>query len=262
MANQKLSEILRISLNMDLKKTSLSILSWHVYIWKMTGLYPMKYTENWKKYCHYCFCIILHGSFTFYYAFSITFQSFLVTRIKDLLANIFISATFIAIFIKLIVIRKNSSYFTHILELSCEFEEKYKESKFAQEQQKIFKRKTRTYSISICTATLSLLYEAYFPFDPLEGDLRYGAIMFYQTIGWLYMGYINVFADSYPTILIYLLTNDMNILGDQISQIAKLNDMGKITRIFPYNNQFYKDCNKSGRNKYVSQKIFDSGDKK
>lgn len=225
------------SIKMDLRGTSLDTFMYHIKLWQSYGLYPINYKNKSSKIAHEIFLVVCHLAFTIYHPISLIMKMDNTDDIKGMIDNISMISVLEGVLVKMCIVKFNSSKFTRICMLSCEFHEKHSSDPFAKEQQNIFRNKSRkyfqiyfvTYSFIIAFEGLkifalnerTLLHPAYFPFDPFSNAIIYNCVNWFQFLGWAFLGVMNIYVDSYPSMLIYNVKQNVKILGNRISKIGE-----------------------------------------
>lgn len=210
----------------------------HIKLWKVIGIYPIKYRNRSHEVIHQILVAILYSAILFYYPFSmiIALANQTSTSFKELIDNVSIAAALTAIFLKNVFLRQRIQNFIKILSICCKLERKFNKQEFGRAEFESFGKKSREYlnfyavsfSMTSSFVVLSMVlhprdqlrFPAYFPFDVTSNSLVMTSVKIYQGVGWIIHACTSLFADTYPPILIYLLKQNVKILSKRISRIG------------------------------------------
>lgn len=219
-----------------------STLSWHIKFWKISGLYPLSYQTIRIQIVHKAVLGIVYFSIVFYYPISMTIDLLNLVTLESIADNISLSMTLYAILLKVMLTKLRSKDFIKICSIHSELEQKFMKKAFGKQELQIYKIGANRcfyvyaglYNIINIFAGLSALthpkdelrYPAYFPFNVDQNYFVLLSLKLYQYFGFVALVYINLFLDTYPPILIYLLKQNLCILSERISSIG--NDEAEI----------------------------------
>lgn len=213
-----------------------STLNLHIKFWKLTGVCPLNYRSLRTKLAHVIFIVIFNFTIIFYYPVSMTMELKNLLTFEGIIDNISMSATLYVITLKTIYMKFKAKDFTKICAITAELEEKFSKEPIGRRYLEIYKVTSKKYfdayaifyTAIIISGGLSTLtyprdqlrYPAYFPLDLHSNKLALISVKLYQFFGWAILVYVNLFLDTYPPILIYLLKQNIKILSNRISMIG------------------------------------------
>lgn len=213
-----------------------STFSRFIKFWKIVAIYPASYQNEAQKVAHLTVASILHLCVVLYYPLSMVIALVNLRDLRAIVDNVSIAMTMFSIMLKAVFLRVYIKHFIQIYSISCKLQEKFSKEEFGREQLKIYGSKSKgyfnlyafLYSFIVVLSGLSMLtfplrelrYPAYFPFDIYRNDFVLISVKIYQYVGSSMLVYLNLFLDTYPPLLIYLLEQNMNILSYRISRIG------------------------------------------
>ncbi|KAL5293414.1 Or59a.2 family protein [Megaselia abdita] len=216
-------------------ESSFSALKWHFVNWKVQGCCPMEYT-GFKKILYSIHVIIYQFLMGVYYPVSLVIGLFFLESLQEVLENIAVTFTEIILTTKCFFVWMHHKRLYKIAEISRELDKKARLNKDEQEilndYLATYRRYLKIYFISYSTvdvlAGISILmytekrlfYPAYLPFDWKSNNFLYFIAVFYQYGAWSLQVCENLFIDTYPGIVIHLLSSHLKVLSLRISKIG------------------------------------------
>lgn len=198
------------------------------FFWRIFGIHPTK-----KYFFFYiAYSIVLLFLVPIYYPVSVGIELFQLRSLKDILENLAVNATVFLCSIKFFIILWKRKDILKIAELMEPLDRRIKDSEEMEEVGNI-KRKCLNlmtiYAISYSSVMISgglslifytekrLMYSAYFPFDWRR---VYTLVILYQYIGISIQIAMNFADDTFPPIMLCLLSGHVKILCLRIQRIG------------------------------------------
>lgn len=214
------------------------------WILKIGGLWKPKVNGIWSRlYIVYSVCFI--------FTFSVMYTAFMCANLyflRDISQStemLFMSMMELALVLKIINFHLNNSKLQLMLHRMREFQmENESEQSIMRSRLTFLTRQTIIYYIfanmslntSATNAAISdsdtLIYSAYYPgIDWRHNTVDYWYTFAYQYFGMIFTTYINLAIDSYFCIMMYLLSGQIIILGNRLSNVGTSDGMKRKTAI-------------------------------
>lgn len=221
----------------DSQFRSFDIVRYHQLFWYIAGMRPAnpkwsRFSQNFHKF----YTVLFHLLISLYYPGSLVAAWFELETPGLILENLAINFTLIMGTIKLIFVCVNRKGFELCRQISDKMDEKAKADPEEFAILMVLKRKVYflmapyifLYS-SVCVTTFlslflnderRLIYPAYFPCDWKTNNLAYGIVISYQWVGCVLEAYTNMVNDTFPALVMCLLTRHMKVLSLRVSKIG------------------------------------------
>lgn len=209
---------------------------WHFKYFKLLGVttevYPKRYQRNLYRIQTALMCLAVH----LYFPLHIFYGLFQLTNPREILENFEMWLVFVICSMKVFILRGKLSVLHEIEEISKEFEKKAKQNReeyafileFKSKSRTIMKVYYVTFTALVIFGTMNvfaydsrrLVYTGYFPYDFKDNVFVYVLTVFYQMVTWIIDVYANAHYDTYPGLLMFLLSQHIKILNLRISRVG------------------------------------------
>lgn len=212
-------------------------LDWHIRFWTFLGLTPIKSQSTFVKAGWLLFSAFLHFLINIYLPLHLIIGLFDLRHPRDIIENLANTSNQIITTAKTYVLWKNLHRIYEIGDISETFELVIKDEKECFKFIKDFKRNSKKYTILFIVVYGSCMtlggfsliakiqnnrqfFPGYYPFDINMSDSLFKAVCIYQYISWTIQGTANIFFDTYPAILMFLVVQHLKIMNLKISRIG------------------------------------------
>lgn len=221
---------------MKTEEKCFSVFYIHIKMWKVLSAHPLPYRNKFMKYLHKAagvfFCVFLYVM----YPVTMFIQLAQERTVHGILENVAMVFTMALVAIKGFFLWLNMDHFVKMESIASGLQPKLM-TEFGINQQRGLKKNSRIifgiyltfYSVLVLVGGLfllfvvkghSLFFPAYFPFEYENNNNLYLLVINYQYFGWAIAVWTTFSLDTYPGVLIYILSTYMDILGNRISNIG------------------------------------------
>ncbi|KAL5292608.1 Or59a.2 family protein [Megaselia abdita] len=212
-------------------------LNWHIRFWTFLGLNPIKSQNTFIKSAWFLFSVVLHFLINIYLPLHLVIGLFDLKHPRDIIENLANTSNQIITTAKTYVLWKNLGRIYEIGDISETFERDVKDEKESFRFILDFRKNSKKYTIlfivvyGLCMTLggFSLFvkiqshrqfFPGYYPFNIDMSEGVFKAVCIYQYVSWTIQGTANIFFDTYPAILMFLLVQHLRIMNLKISRIG------------------------------------------
>lgn len=219
------------------EQRAFSALNWHIKFWTFLGLNPIKTQNAFSRTAWITFTIALHFLINIYLPMHLAIGLFDLRNPQDIIENLANTSNQIVTTAKTYVLWKNLHRIYEIGDISEAFENDIKDEEECYQHIEDFRSNSRKITLLFIVVygscmTLGgftliakiqshrLFFPGYYPFNVDVNEFVFELVCIYQYVTWTIQGIANIFFDTYPAILMFLLVQHLRIMNLKISQIG------------------------------------------
>lgn len=211
-------------------------LKWHFRYWTFMGVTSRKFPKRYQRILYVIHAVVINFAVQIYLPFHLIYGLFELRTARDILENMAVNITMVICTMKFCILVGTLNVFQDIRNVTKVFENKAKQNEEEYTFILEFKSRSRTLmkfyytsftclAVSIAMSVLTydsrrLLYPGYFPYDFKQNRFVYGLTVFYQWLTCCINVYANVHHDTFPGLLMFMLSQHLRILNLRISRIG------------------------------------------
>lgn len=215
----------------------------HFKYWKFMGITTEEFPKLHQRILYRIHATLMHVTVQLYFPLHIIYGLFHLTDPRDILEGIPLSFTMSMCALNIYILQGTLSVLQQIKERTKVFENKARENEEEFAFILEFKSKSAIYMkfyLTLFTAlsvlagvtiftfdSRRLLMPGYFPFDFTQSQLVYGLTVSYQLLAGVIQAYAQVHHYTYSGLLMFLLTQHLQILNLRISRIGYSSETSK-----------------------------------